>query len=179
MNVDKLTSTLWLSPQNNGKFGYWTSILGSSERPGEDNSEDRNADDNGFQWHTNSPIVAKYVASRTQNDRVILVTDRSEENCIAKLFGWQPSRQQSHVDGTGNALKNDIYGGSGNNSLWGMNGDDQINGGDGDNVMFGGNGNDRFNGNNGNDLFYGGAGTDRFDGGAGTMCSIAAWVRTG
>jgi Ca2+-binding RTX toxin-like protein len=76
-------------------------------------------------------------------------------------------RKGADVNGIGNSLDNDIYGGDGNNTLWGMDGDDQINGGGGDDVMYGGNGNDRFNGNNGHDLLYGGAGDDRFDGGAG------------
>lgn len=81
-----------------------------------------------------------------------------------------------HIDGTGNALGNYIFGGSGNNVLNGLGGDDELNGmtghdtlngGDGDDYMMGDAGNDTINGGEGIDYMDGGAGNDYLDGGAG------------
>src|SRR5207244_5183477 len=80
---------------------------------------------------------------------------------------------------TGNALRNTIRGGAGENSLYGMgendyilddsltNGNDLIYGGVGDDVLDGAGGNDSIYGESGNDVLTGGAGNDQLFGGDG------------
>ena len=91
----------------------------------------------------------------------------------------------SDLDGTGNALANQITGNDGRNSIYGgdsndiirgnggadfLSGDagaDQLLGGDGDDIVQGGDGNDIIQGNADGDTLYGGAGIDSLDGGTG------------
>lgn len=77
----------------------------------------------------------------------------------------------SHINGTGNALDNDIIGGAGNNilsggagmdSLFGNAGNDTLIAGIGDDTLNGGKGNDSLNSGAGNDLQMGGLGKDSF-----------------
>lgn len=69
--------------------------------------------------------------------------------------------------GVGNDLSNWIYGGSGNDSLFGLRGDDVIDGGDGNDGLAGNEGNDWLRGGAGNDTLIGGEGVDRLEGGSG------------
>ena len=69
--------------------------------------------------------------------------------------------------GRGNAIANTITGGSGNDFLYGMGGNDTLNGGAGNDVLDGGEGADNLQGGTGNDKMTGGAGNDRLDGGEG------------
>ncbi|GDX03920.1 peroxidase family protein [Buttiauxella sp. A111] len=69
--------------------------------------------------------------------------------------------------GTGNALANIITGGNGNDSLFGMGGNDQVSGGGGNDFLDGGDGIDNLQGGNGNDVMIGGAGADVMAGGTG------------
>lgn len=63
---------------------------------------------------------------------------------------------------------NDIINGlEGSDYLYGYGGNDTLNGGDGLDIIIGGDGNDILNGNDGNDYLYGGAGSNLFNGGAG------------
>jgi Ca2+-binding RTX toxin-like protein len=91
----------------------------------------------------------------------------------------------NHLNGTGNALNNVIFGnegnnilsggagndsliaGGGNDTLYGGTGDDGLNGDDGDDLIYGGDGADSIGGGRGNDVLVGGAGADYMDGGAG------------
>ncbi|RYF95362.1 MAG: hypothetical protein EON95_01820 [Caulobacteraceae bacterium] len=57
------------------------------------------------------------------------------------------------IDGTGNALANNLLGNSGTNALWGLAGNDTINGGDGNDVIVGGLGGDQLRGGAGADTF--------------------------
>ncbi|MDO9336631.1 MAG: hypothetical protein Q7T61_09545 [Caulobacter sp.] len=57
------------------------------------------------------------------------------------------------IDGTGNALANNLLGNSGTNTLWGLAGNDTINGGDGNDVIVGGLGGDQLRGGAGADTF--------------------------
>ena len=59
----------------------------------------------------------------------------------------------ANLNGTGNALANNIQGNSGNNTLSGLAGNDTI---------YGNDGNDRIIGGTGNDILYGGTGADTF-----------------
>jgi len=69
----------------------------------------------------------------------------------------------------GNALRirSTIYGGAGNDVLFGSGDNDSIFGGDGNDVLFGLMGDDFLDGGNGNDWLYGGVGTDTLVGGKG------------
>lgn len=71
-----------------------------------------------------------------------------------------------NIDGTGNALGNQITGNSGANVLSGGGGADLLKGGDGDDALYGGADNDQLLGEFGRDTLYGGDGNDRLDGGA-------------
>lgn len=73
----------------------------------------------------------------------------------------------ANINGTGNALGNNILGNAANNFLNGFAGDDTINGLDGNDNLSGGDGIDILNGNNGDDTINGGAGNDAINGGAG------------
>ena len=69
------------------------------------------------------------------------------------------------INGTGNALGNEINGNSGANQLFGGGGNDNINGGDGIDLIDGGTGDDTLSGGTGNDadIIIGGAGNDTID----------------
>lgn len=89
------------------------------------------------------------------------------------------------INGSGNALNNQITGGSGNNVLSGDGGNDTLRGNDGNDilhgndgndflfggddidVLFGGNGHDVLAGDAGNDFLLGGSGNDNLSGGTG------------
>jgi Ca2+-binding RTX toxin-like protein len=65
------------------------------------------------------------------------------------------------TNGTGDLTSFDrIFGGSGNDQLFGGDSRDRISGGPGDDVSYGENGNDRMNGGTGNDIQNGGDGND-------------------
>lgn len=66
----------------------------------------------------------------------------------------------AHINGTGNASDNVMYGNSGNNILSGLAGDDTMYGGDGNDRLLGGDGNDELDGEYGNDTLDGGNGND-------------------
>ena len=69
------------------------------------------------------------------------------------------------INGTGNALANDMDGNSAANQLFGGGGDDNINGGDGADLIDGGTGDDTLSGGTGDDtdIIIGGAGNDTID----------------
>jgi Ca2+-binding RTX toxin-like protein len=67
----------------------------------------------------------------------------------------------------GGAGNDRIFGGSGKDQLWGEAGDDELNGGSGDDRLWGGIGNDVLNGGGFNDRLWGGDGNDILRGGAG------------
>lgn len=69
--------------------------------------------------------------------------------------------------GTGNAIANTITGGTGNDYLFGMGGNDQLFGGIGNDFLDGGDGADNLQGGVGNDVMIGGAGADTLSGGSG------------
>ena len=78
-----------------------------------------------------------------------------------------------NIDGTGNALDNEILGNSGNNVLDGADGNDTLEGFDGDDDLFGGEGGDTLRGGDGNDQLKGGAGDDILDGDTSTVAPMA------
>ena len=73
----------------------------------------------------------------------------------------------SPIDGTGNALRNNITGNVANNILSGGADNDTIISGDGDDTLYGDSGNDSLTGGTGNDILVGGMGSDRLTGGNG------------
>ncbi len=64
--------------------------------------------------------------------------------------------------GTGNALDNDIFGGSGNDTLSGLDGNDELRGESGNDSLLGGDGDDVLIGATGTDTMEGGDGADSF-----------------
>ena len=60
-----------------------------------------------------------------------------------------------------------MYGGDGDDLIYGEAGDEDINGQNGDDQLFGGEGADRIKGQDGDDKLYGGAGVDTLTGGMG------------
>lgn len=66
------------------------------------------------------------------------------------------------INGTGNALDNELIGNNGANRLDGANGNDTLMGGNGSDILIGGAGDDVLVGGNGNDRLTGGTGSDRF-----------------
>ena len=73
----------------------------------------------------------------------------------------------SAINGTGNALNNEINGNNASNIINGLGGSDNMSGADGNDTLLGGPGNDILGGNFGNDILNGGAGNDQMFGGAG------------
>jgi Ca2+-binding RTX toxin-like protein len=74
--------------------------------------------------------------------------------------------------GTGNDLSNWIYGGAGNESLFGLRGNDVLDGGAGNDGLAGNEGADWLRGGVGNDTLIGGADNDTLDGGDGTDTAV-------
>ncbi|HEV8392350.1 MAG TPA: M10 family metallopeptidase [Dongiaceae bacterium] len=70
----------------------------------------------------------------------------------------------ANINGTGNALNNEITGNSGANTLNGGTGNDVMAGGNGNDALNGGSGNDTLDGGNDNDTLIGGAGNDLLTG---------------
>jgi Ca2+-binding RTX toxin-like protein len=82
---------------------------------------------------------------------------------VEKLIGTSATGQAL----AGNALNNDITGGTGNDILFGNDGSDTLNGGAGGDQLAGGNGNDVLDGGDGNDTLTGGNGNDMLEGSVG------------
>jgi Ca2+-binding RTX toxin-like protein len=72
-----------------------------------------------------------------------------------------------NIDGTGNALDNEIIGNSGDNTLNGGDGDDRLYGEEENDTLIGGEGEDRLYGGSHGDSLFGGADDDVLDGGTG------------
>jgi serralysin len=83
------------------------------------------------------------------------------------------------IEGTGNALDNEITGNTDANSLSGGGGNDTLDGGDGDDTLSGGSGRDTLLGGDGNDTLDGGAGKDVLNGGGGTDTASYASATAG
>ncbi|MDP3478510.1 MAG: calcium-binding protein [Desulfoprunum sp.] len=70
---------------------------------------------------------------------------------VENLDLWRGS---AALNGTGNAIRNEIYGNENNNVLNGAGGDDELGGEAGNDTLIGGTGNDMMSGGAGNDTFY-------------------------
>ncbi len=79
----------------------------------------------------------------------------------------------ANIDGTGNAVDNEISGNSGDNSLYGGDGADKLFGGSGADHLYGGDGQDSLFGGDGNDTLDGGTGGDNMRGGNGDDLYLA------
>ena len=77
------------------------------------------------------------------------------------LSTWLEGLENGGAAGADKADGNDIlFGGSGDDVIFGMGGDDILRGGDGNDLLFGGSGNDYLDGGAGEDAIFGGAGND-------------------
>ena len=81
---------------------------------------------------------------------------------LHELADWSEKHLENSSDGD-----DWLFGGEGNDVLFGLGGNDHLYGGSGDDVLFGGSGNDHLYGGSGNDILFGGSGDDYLDGGAG------------
>ena len=81
---------------------------------------------------------------------------------LHELADWSEKHLENSSDGD-----DWLFGGEGNDVLFGLGGNDHLYGGSGDDVLFGGSGNDHLYGGSGNDILFGGSGDDYLDGGEG------------
>ena len=81
---------------------------------------------------------------------------------LYELADWSEKHLENSSDGD-----DWLFGGEGNDVLFGLGGNDHLYGGSGDDVLFGGSGNDHLYGGSGNDILFGGSGDDYLDGGEG------------
>lgn len=87
----------------------------------------------------------------------------------AVVSGNQPvlDTLASQAEGSTSDGSDWLFGGEGDDVLFGMGGNDKLTGGAGNDVLFGGAGNDAISGGGGNDVIYGGTGDDAINGGTG------------
>ena len=81
---------------------------------------------------------------------------------LHELADWSEKHLENSSDGD-----DWLFGGEGNDVLFGLGGNDHLYGGSGDDVLFSGSGNDHLYGGSGNDILFGGSGDDYLDGGEG------------
>jgi Ca2+-binding RTX toxin-like protein len=92
------------------------------------------------------------------NDRVFASVSHTLADGVERLS----LTGSAGLDGTGNALANQMEGNAGDNRLEGGDGHDTLNGLEGQDTLVGGSGADRLDGGRGADSLIGGAGADRF-----------------
>jgi RHS repeat-associated protein len=108
-------------------------------------------------------IVTETSTTATEIDSVTTTVTYTLGTNLENLF----LDGSSAINGTGNALNNQITGNSAKNLLGGSSGEDIIAGAAGDDTLDGGDGNDSLSGDDGNDRLTGGAGIDSLLGGLG------------
>ena len=103
----------------------------------------------------------------TNHRDTVTGTDGGED----EIFGGTEDDRLYGLDGADTLLggrgDDRLVGGDSADKLSGQGGDDRLDGDDGDDQMYGGSGNDRLNGNRGNDRMNGGQGRDTLKGGDG------------
>ena len=105
-------------------------------------------------------VVETSVHDRDQVKSYVSYTLGANVEDLALLNG-------GNLNGTGNALNNEIFGNESNNVLMGLDGSDSLNGRGGDDSLAGGSRWDTLVGGNGNDTLDGGTENDQMTGGAG------------
>ncbi|QVK24287.1 type I secretion C-terminal target domain-containing protein [Shewanella dokdonensis] len=101
--------------------------------------------------------IQHYVAEQLQQSEV----------SDAEVHKYISEHPEQFDQSDSNGLADTLYGGDGNDIIYGQGGDDIISGGSGNDILFGGTGNDTIDGGNGNDVIYGGLGDDTLTGGNG------------
>ena len=86
--------------------------------------------------------------------------------------------QDDLVDSAPDNDRDTIFGGVGNDTIWGQDDDDSLSGGDGSDEIYGGIDEDTLEGLTGDDMLYGGAGADSIDGSSAEIQFTAASVMT-
>ena len=92
-------------------------------------------------------VIEDAVNAETFRDFLILKSPEELESYMSKF--------ETQNDGN-----DQLFGGSGNDIIFGMGGDDILRGGDGNDLLFGGSGNDYLDGGAGEDAIFGGSGND-------------------
>lgn len=92
-------------------------------------------------------VIEDAVNAETFRDFLILKSPEELESYMSKF--------ETQNDGN-----DQLFGGSGNDIIFGMGGDDILRGGDGNDLLFGGSGNDYLDGGEGKDTIFGGSGND-------------------
>ncbi|MES2831504.1 MAG: calcium-binding protein [Pseudomonadota bacterium] len=128
--------------------------------------------DRHFQWYGAAPLPGEILPG------LATLIERKPNNAdrpVQKIaFG---DNGANAVTGTDSKVGDHLYGGAGNDTLFGLGGDDYLEGGadtdrlyggDGNDTLLGGAGTDTLEGGGGNDLVIGGAGNDTISGDAGS-----------
>lgn len=101
------------------------------------------------------------------NDRIY----GNDQDNVIKGYGYMKRSDNTTIGvsnlGEGFAWSDQIFGGKGNDKIYGYAGDDLLDGGEGNDTLYGGDHNDQMAGGVGNDVLYGEAHHDRLFGGAG------------
>ncbi|MGE6171439.1 VCBS domain-containing protein, partial [Aeromonas media] len=85
----------------------------------------------------------------------------------AQVHSYITGHASEFDQSSANDKSDTLYGGDGNDILFGQGGDDFLYGGAGNDILFGGSGNDTLYGESGNDILSGGSGNDTLYGGTG------------
>jgi len=92
------------------------------------------------------------------HDKIVELTDQGYDTAQTSVSYTLDANVEAlvmsahtNIDGTGNALDNNMIGNSGNNVLSGLGGDDVLQGGGGNDTLIGGDGDDNMNGGTGSD----------------------------
>lgn len=117
----------------------------------------------------NRTFVEFTLETRSTQSGFTLSGDLIDHSVVTPIVGGNDILYGGDGDDTifGQGGDDELYGGAGNDMLYGGTGDDELYGGSGDDTLYGGDGDDELYGGSGNDTLYGGEGDDVLDGGSG------------
>ena len=115
-----------------------------------------------YGFNTNTPLGSATVTDSAGNDYLTFVGSTNDVTVNLGLTTPQVVNANLTLTLASATSIENIYGGSGNDTLIGNSLNNTLNGYDGDDVLSGGDGNDTLNGGAGNDTLVGGAGNDTY-----------------